>query len=383
VEAVNSQVCWVAGSNATVLRTTDGGSSWLNANPNPGVITGNITNIEAIDENTAWVATTQAINTFIYKTVNGGVSWQQVFSRQGGYVFGIHMSTQSSGMAFGDPISNIWQLLVTTNGGDSWSVMPTSPASAGPASQGTKNCFQVSLPYIWFGSYPGQVLRSSDSGLNWTLHTTPGMATILSIHFNSPSLGFASSINMASSTDAGTTYQQHSVLGMGNINAVEGAGSDVWYIRGEKIYRSTNSGLDWAVEHTASVTQLDLDLPDNQAGCQTGWAVGHAGSVIKLSVSPLGNGNNTSVPATFMLQQNFPNPFNPQTEISYSIAETANALLKVTDITGQEVEILANGVHQPGHYSVRFDATGVGSGIYFYTLIAGSFSETKKMIVTK
>jgi M6 family metalloprotease-like protein len=95
-----------------------------------------------------------------------------------------------------------------------------------------------------------------------------------------------------------------------------------------------------------------------------------------------------NIPAQFTLMQNFPNPFNPGTVINYNLAVSSNVTLKVFDVLGREVETLVDEFKSAGRYSVRFDlGTGsnasLSSGIYFYTLQAGSFIQTKKMIVLK
>jgi len=93
----------------------------------------------------------------------------------------------------------------------------------------------------------------------------------------------------------------------------------------------------------------------------------------------------------FILEQNYPNPFNPSTKIRYTIPQViANVVkqsqlvtLKVYDILGNEVLTLVNEDNPAGSYEVNFDAKGLSSGIYFYKLQAGSFVETKKMILLK
>jgi hypothetical protein len=83
------------------------------------------------------------------------------------------------------------------------------------------------------------------------------------------------------------------------------------------------------------------------------------------------------------LAQNYPNPFNPATTISFQIANTETVSLKVYDMLGREVAVLMNGQQNAGRYDVRFDATRFASGIYFYRLQAGGFTEMKKMILVK
>jgi hypothetical protein len=90
-----------------------------------------------------------------------------------------------------------------------------------------------------------------------------------------------------------------------------------------------------------------------------------------------------TAPLQFDLVQNYPNPFNPMTRISYSISEESFVTLRVYNIVGEEVETMVDEVQQPGNYSVLFNATNVSSGVYFYTINAGNFSDVKKMIISK
>lgn len=88
-----------------------------------------------------------------------------------------------------------------------------------------------------------------------------------------------------------------------------------------------------------------------------------------------------NIPAKFSLEQNYPNPFNPSTVIRYSIPSAERVTLKVYDMLGREVQTLVS-KHQPaGTYSIQFNAGGFSSGLYFYTLQAGNFTETRKMLL--
>ena len=85
----------------------------------------------------------------------------------------------------------------------------------------------------------------------------------------------------------------------------------------------------------------------------------------------------------FKLYQNYPNPFNPVTSIQYAISNSQFISLKVYDILGKEVAVLVNEEKPAGNYEVTFNASGLPSGVYFYQLNAGSFFETKKMVLLK
>jgi hypothetical protein len=93
--------------------------------------------------------------------------------------------------------------------------------------------------------------------------------------------------------------------------------------------------------------------------------------------------NETTLPIEYALKQNYPNPFNPSTRIKYSIPQSSNVVIKVFDILGNAIATLVNEEKSVGIYEVEFDATGISSGVYFYTLTAGNFVETKKLVLLR
>jgi hypothetical protein len=103
------------------------------------------------------------------------------------------------------------------------------------------------------------------------------------------------------------------------------------------------------------------------------------------NIVPVENGlpANTQVANEFSLIQNYPNPFNPTTTISFSIPSSAFTSLKIYDVLGNEVATLVNEEKPAGNYKVSFNASSLSSGTYFYRIRAGSFIETRKMILMK
>ena len=89
------------------------------------------------------------------------------------------------------------------------------------------------------------------------------------------------------------------------------------------------------------------------------------------------------IPRVYSLSQNYPNPFNPVTSIKYSIPKQSLVRLVVYDILGREITTLVNEMKQPGNYNVSFDASGYASGVYFYRIQAGDFTDVKKMVLIK
>lgn len=105
------------------------------------------------------------------------------------------------------------------------------------------------------------------------------------------------------------------------------------------------------------------------------------------SVTSVGAGK-IEVPSTYTLSQNYPNPFNPSTTIEYQLPQNGLVQLKIYDIAGREVATLINEVQNAGSYRVQWNATDVqgskvASGVYFYRLTSGSFSQIKKMMLLK
>jgi hypothetical protein len=89
------------------------------------------------------------------------------------------------------------------------------------------------------------------------------------------------------------------------------------------------------------------------------------------------------IPSSFILSQNYPNPFNPKTIINYQLPINNFVKIAVYDIAGKEIAVLVNEFLQPGTYEVTFDGSGLTSGVYFYKLQAGDFTETKRMVLLK
>jgi hypothetical protein len=106
--------------------------------------------------------------------------------------------------------------------------------------------------------------------------------------------------------------------------------------------------------------------------------------VLKTASLTLGIENEfTETPSKFKLGQNYPNPFNPVTSINYEVPKDSKVKISVYDIKGGEIATLVNENKSAGRYTVSFDGTNLTSGIYFYRIQAGDFTDTRKMILTK
>jgi Cu/Zn superoxide dismutase len=103
------------------------------------------------------------------------------------------------------------------------------------------------------------------------------------------------------------------------------------------------------------------------------------GSIVVTSVSPV----SSSIPAEFNISQNYPNPFNPSTTIRVDVPQASKVNITVFNILGREVATIVNEELKPGEYELKWDATDVASGTYFYKITAGKFVQTRKMILLK
>jgi len=139
-------------------------------------------------------------------------------------------------------------------------------------------------------------------------------------------------------------------------------------------YIDFSIGGVYAEAHTAEYRIRAKDLEDNYSGYS---------STVSINFSQFYKLNQGIVQYDYKLNQNYPNPFNPTTQIDYSIKSAGLVTLKVYDVLGTEVATLVNERKEPGNYSVEFNAGKLPSGIYFYTLTSGKFTNTKKLILLR
>jgi hypothetical protein len=172
------------------------------------------------------------------------------------------------------------------------------------------------------------------------------------------------------------------------------------------ITRSVDNGATWStpknITNTPNVDEMYPTLERFKNGNNSAWIgyqvdeipgsftftdaqiVSRTYQVLKNVTVGIYETVGTEIPSAFSLKQNFPNPFNPTTKIRFDLSKGANVSLKVFDVAGKQVaELLNNEFVTAGTKQVAFDAGKLSSGIYFYTLTAGNFTETKKMMLIK
>ncbi len=153
---------------------------------------------------------------------------------------------------------------------------------------------------------------------------------------------------------------------------------------GGGVFLSTNNGASWTAVSTGLTNTHVYALGVSGTNLFAGT---YGGGVWRCPLSQMITSVKETIsdetPNSYALQQNYPNPFNPITTINYQVPTQSHLTLKVFDVLGREVATLVNGVEEPGYKSVAFDASRLTSGVYFYRLRAGSYTETKKLILLR
>lgn len=396
VKAINRNIGWAGGNNATVLRTTDGGATWIPRSTT--TISGDVYAIDALSDSIAFVTTTPAgSSTRIYRTTNGGTSWSSVFTQSGGFIDGIKMYNSTTGIAVGDPVGGKWTILKTTNGGAAWTRIATEPTQIGTEAGLNNSLATFDTTHIWFGTTGGRVYRTSDGGLTWFTSLTTFTGEVDEIAFNGPLYGVVGGQNVASrTTDGGATWIATNIGGTGYTLGLSATVNEFWAAQGSNVYRSTNRGATWTISYTGNIGTLrHLDFV--VVGPTTrGWAVSDIGGIAAglLTLTGVEENKESGIPTSFALDQNYPNPFNPSTTIKFALPQDAAVTLKIYNLLGQEVSNLVDETRSAGYHQILWNGRNqsgnqVATGVYFYRIEAKPsdggqpFSSLKKMLLLK
>jgi len=413
ISVANPNVIWIVGGVNTplVFRSTNGGTSWTSM-PVTGLDVKALMCVWAIDENTCFVADggdaagTTGGDAAVSKTTNGGTNWTKIFNTGGsaGFFNGIvfSRSNPSFGIAESDPptgAGGAFYVQVSTNGGSTWT-LTNPPGVTGQASAQNSIVVIDNQFYGWGFNTTAQSRLTSNGGTTWysgTYGITGTFAAGLAFHDNKTfGLGCTSNSfpNVARTTNGGTSYTSVGMGGtgtttMGSLKWI--SGSNTCYYTGAlaaalAMRKSTDNGASWT-EMTGpagaiNYTHFDFVRIGNTV---TGFAISPNGTVLKLTETvTLIKSENNIVPSEFKLNQNYPNPYNPTTTISFSLPKSEFVSLKVYDILGKEVATIVNERLEAGTYNQLFEApSNFTSGVYFYKLIAGNYTDTKKMTLLK
>ncbi len=195
----------------------------------------------------------------------------------------------------------------------------------------------------------------------------------------------AQTLNNATTLGSSTNEMR---IGRGNNDAGSGKLDEVrlWSVARTESEIANNMCNKWIPNTTTglkAIWHFDSTFVDSVSGFN-GTPVGTvtfdtANNCMQTSIKNV----QAEIPTEFYLSQNYPNPFNPNTTIKFSLPKDAYVELKIYDITGREVATLVSDPYKAGTYIIDFNAGHLASGVYFYKIVAGEFSDVKKMIILK
>jgi hypothetical protein len=382
---VNENCAWVCAIHGIILRTTNAGLSWINVGTKPPLNSLPLGSIFAINENVAFTTAVDnnSQQSELFRTSDGGLNWAIVLSQPDGFIDHFMFKDSVNGFCLGDPVGGRWSLWKTSNQGVTWD--SSGSFLPGPSSEYSfSKDMELQNDSIWFGTNNSKIYYSYDFGIHWN-NSPAGCPLILTLTV-SGSTGFAAEYCTYKTTNSGIEWD-NDILPYNdvilNITHVE---KEFWFSRVDRIYYSSDDGNNFVLQHispndTDVYRQINLKKVDNQI---VGWAVRQWAGGISKYTAPIGiKPISSEIPNKFELFQNYPNPFNPSTLINYQLPVSNNVKLVIYDLVGREVTTLVNEKQQAGKYQVTFDASNYASGVYFYKLVSGDFTQIRKMVVLK
>jgi len=224
-----------------------------------------------------------------------------------------------------------------------------------------------------------------------TITLTPGVWTHLAVTVGSGTIKFykngAMQFTAASSPTFGSSSNEMRI-GRGGSDPASGNIDEIrlWNVVRSDAEISSEMCNKWIPNNAAGLKgkwHFDSTLVDSVNGWN-GTMLGNVGydTVTWCPITGIQQ-TGTEVPVSYLLEQNYPNPFNPSTTIKFSIPKGGYVEMKLYDIAGREVATLVSDPFTAGTYSVDFDASKLASGVYFYKITAGDFTDTTKMVLIK
>ena len=220
-----------------------------------------------------------------------------------------------------------------------------------------------------FQDYTVELLKSADEYVFAILHN-------YNYPYQDSSLGYYS-------YDNGNNWIDLNISGVGSrVNSI-GFYNDIIVIGTDTngVFISSDFGNNWIINNKGlsdKTIKSIIVTPDGVILCGTENTGIYLADLYPSNVDDI-----NKTPTIFLLDQNYPNPFNPSTKIKYSIPQTSQLQIKVYDVLGNEIETLVNEEKPTGTYEITWYVANLPSGVYFYRLQAGSFVETKKMVLIK
>ncbi len=385
VSFVDTGTGWLAGDDG-IFHTTNGGHDWYLQDPQPVDMT------IALTRTNCWAKN----NTVLFHSTNEGISWTPVYLDS--FFVGIQIAGR---LCFVDSL-NGWipvskgigtSILRTKDGGNTW--VPYLAQSVGALYD---RCSFVDTSYGWETSrHYATIFETNDGGMTWdSIGHLDGTYPLGDMSFTTRTTGHVSMEGpggesaIFKTTDGGGTWSVELLGECASVPVFCFLDSMVgWFAYASclfndsmGVFRTTDGGAVW------DSTMLDSFFIARQIYFYDrihGWIVTNRNYILHTSVGGVltVQKEGALLPNDFRLFQNFPNPFNPSTTISFTLPKSAFVTIKIYNVLGQLINTLVNERRAPGTYNVQFDATNVPSGVYYYRLSAGEYVQTRKMLVLR
>jgi photosystem II stability/assembly factor-like uncharacterized protein len=329
----------------------------------------------------------------IHKSTDNGNTWTTVYTQLSNNGRTTELIKLSNGYILSAGIFAGWihlgysAILRSTDEGDIWNTVYTKGVKDRSDHFSLNTIAVTPNDIILAGGGFNGVIRSTDFGSSWALSMNglPENIDCIVIRVKEDGLVFlGSGSGMFTSSDEGLSWDTiNNGLSSLNIRSIAiNSRGEIFIGTAGGVFESTDNGNTWSLLNNGltdvSVRSLLCDSLDYL------YAATDAGGVFRSKEPTTSVHEVENTRSRFLLDQNYPNPFNPTTTINYQIPQTGFVTLKVYDILGIEVANLVYEEKPAGSYEVEFSASGsLASGIYFYRLQAGGYSEAKKMILVK
>jgi photosystem II stability/assembly factor-like uncharacterized protein len=388
VNFYNTQYGMVAGNGGQIWKTTDSGNSWVTMTTLP--VAQN--SIAMIDSITALIAGSTTVN----KTTDGGTTWTTItpgvpippISR-------VRMRNSTTGYLVGGAgTSQTGYVFKTTDAGDTWTNMnfPFNTTMLYNID------FRSDSEYVVVG-YSGGVFHTTNDGQSWN-QINLGLLNVVQSQVIGVNFISADTVIVGGNGSSVVKIALDPIVPVELSSFIANVNSDnislIWTTatelnnRGFEVERKVSTSNDWTSlgfiegRGTSSEpkTYVYQDFNVN-SGISYNYRIRQTDYDGSVTVYNLAETVTFGTPVNFELSQNYPNPFNPSTTITFSIPQKSDVSVKIFDILGNEVATLVNETKEAGRYNINFNASNYSSGVYFYSIKAGNFTETKKMTLLK